>query len=133
VRRGTRTLVAATLVGLLAGGCAHPHDADVGAVASAFYRAYAASEGAAACDRLAPKTKSELEQSAGKACPDAVMEERLPQVSEPFAVEVFGTQAAVKWEGETTFLARFQGEWKVMAAACKPQRGLPYDCTISGG
>jgi hypothetical protein len=127
------TIAATALLGLGLAGCTQPHDEDVRRVASAFYEAYAARDGASTCAHLAPRTRSELEQSAGKRCATAVLEEEVPKVSEPVDVQVFGTQAEVKWNGETTFLARFQSGWKVMAAVCKPQPGRPYDCTISGG
>ena len=102
-------------------------------VATRFYEAYTADDGAAACAELAPKTKSELEQSSGKPCDEAVLEEDVPETSAPLDVHVFGTQARVRWDGETTFLARFQGGWKVMAAACTARPDQPYDCGISGG
>ena len=114
-------------------GCGQPHDEDVHHVASAFYDAYAAQDGAKACTLLVPRTRSELEKSSGKPCPRAVLEVQVPSVSESTDVRVFGTQAEVTWAGETTFLARFQDGWKVMAAACKPVPGHPYDCTIAGG
>jgi hypothetical protein len=113
--------------------CGQPHDEDVEAVARIFYDASSARHGATACSELAPDTKSELEQSSGKPCAEAVVEEDVPTVSDPADVRVFGTQAEVKWTTETTFLARFPDGWKVMAAACTPQRSGPYDCTISGG
>jgi hypothetical protein len=124
----TACLAAAALA-----GCAPAQDKGVRTVAAKFYDAYAAGDGAAACAQLAPKTKNELEQSAGKGCQDAVLEEDVPEVDEPTKVHVFGTQAEISWQGETTFLASFEGGWKVMAAACTPQPGKPYDCTIAGG
>ena len=119
------------LLGL--GGCGQPHDEDVLRVASAFYDALRADDGAEACSLLAPRTLGELEQSAGTSCAAAVLEEEVPVVSSPGETHVFGTQAEVVWEGETTFLARFRDGWKVMAAACTPLEGHPYDCAISGG
>ena len=114
-------------------GCGQVHDDAVRRTATAFYAAHAAGEGTAACDALAPRTRSELEKSAGKPCPTAVLEEDVPAVSDPTDVRVFGTQAEVTWDGETTFLARFRGGWKVMAAACMKQESRPYDCRVSGG
>lgn len=114
-------------------GCVAPHDEDVRAVADAFYTAHTTRDGTVACSQLAPDTKSQLEQSAGQPCADAVIEEEVPNVAEPADVRVFGTQAEVKWRGETTFLARFPAGWKVTAAACRPQPDAPYECLISGG
>jgi hypothetical protein len=129
-------LTGMTIAGLAAvslAGCTPAQDQGVRAAATRFYAAYAEGEGDAACDQLAPKTKSELEQSAGKPCAEALLEKDVPEVDQPMKVQVFGTQAEIGWPGETTFLARFQGGWKVMAAACTPQPGKPYDCMISGG
>ena len=123
----------ATLLAASVAGCGQPHEEEVQEVATAFYDAFSAQDGAEACSRLAPRTMSELEQAAGKPCQAAVLEEKVPSVAAPIEVHVFGTQAEITWDGETTFLARFQDGWKVMAAACKPVSGHPYDCTISGG
>ena len=124
----------ATLV-VVAGvsGCSNERDEAVQAAAQRFYGAYAERDGGAACDQLAPRTKRALEQSAGTPCAEAILEETLPPVESPTDVRVFGTQAQLRWGDETTFLARFQGGWRVTAAACRPQPGRPYDCTISGG
>ena len=123
-----------TMAAVLAvAGCGQPHEQDVEGVAERFYDAYSAEQGGAACRQLAPETRSELEQSSGKPCDEAVIEEDVPTVSDLVHVRVYGTQAQVRWRGETTFLARFPSGWKVMAAACTPQHSGPYACTISGG
>ena len=114
-------------------GCGPVHTDDVRRTAAAFYTAHAERDGAAACDALAPRTRSELESSAGAPCRRAVLAEDVPAVDVPTDLRVFGTQAQVTWRGETTFLARFQGGWKVMAAACTKQPDHPYDCKVSGG
>ena len=124
-------LLAPVLLGL--SGCGHVGQHDVADVAASFYRAYLSSDGTTACQELAPKTKSALEQSAKKPCDQAVLEEDVPRVGKPRQVRVFGTQAQVDYGTDTAFLARFRGGWKVVAASCTPQRGLPYDCQISGG
>ena len=132
----TRVVGTGAALALLTGvvtGCGQVHDDAVRRTAVDFYAALAAGDGTAACDALAPKTRSELEKSAGRPCAKAVLEEDVPGVSDPTDVRVFGTQAEVTWRGETTFLARFQGGWKVMAAACTKRESRPYDCTISGG
>lgn len=123
------------LLVLLAGttGCAAVHDDAVRRTAVEFYAAHAAGDGSTACDRLAPRTKSELEGAAGTPCARAVLAEDVPAVDVPADVRVFGTQAEVVWRDETTFLARFRGGWKVTAAACTPREQHPYDCRLSGG
>lgn len=133
--RATRPAAAAVaaLAALALTGCGSTQAEAVRATARAFYAAHAAGDGARACDRLAPRTRSELAQAAGRPCATAVLEEDVPPVDEPLDVIVFGTQAEVSWDGETTFLSRFRGGWKVMAAACEPRPRQPYDCSISGG
>jgi hypothetical protein len=84
---------------------------------------------------LAPSTRSELEQSAGKPCPEAILEEDVPEASDPTATEVFGTMAQVRYADETAFLTRSDQGWLVLAVACGsrpegPER--PYDCQVKG-
>jgi hypothetical protein len=124
---------ATVLLALTLASCGQAHDDAVRSAASAFYDAYAAGDGVGACARLAPRTRNELEKSEGSPCESAVLKEALPTVADAVAVHVFGTQAEVTWAGETTFLSRFPDGWKVVAADCKPRRGHPYDCMISGG
>jgi hypothetical protein len=132
--KGTRNGAAVVLLLVLLTGCgSQPHEDAVISVAEAFHRAFAEKDGAAACAELAPKTRSELEQSAGKPCAEAVLEEPVSPSTESERVEVFGTQALVGEGKGVTFLAHFPEGWKVMAAACRPSPGEPYDCSISGG
>lgn len=123
-------LVAAALV-LTA--CGSSRDADVADAATAFYAALADGDGAAACDLLAPETRSQLEQSAGQECAQAVLEEELPEPSGAPDVAAFDTNGQARFAGETAFLSRFSDGWKVVAAGCTPRDPRPYDCTLSGG
>lgn len=132
----SRKSAAAASVVLLTGalsGCSNAADGDVRSTATAFYRAVAEHHAMSACAALAPKTRSELEKSAGKPCEDAILEEDIPSVVQPRTVQRFGTMAKVDFDGETAFLARFQDGWKVMAAVCSDQKDKPYDCQIQGG
>jgi hypothetical protein len=128
----TAAWTAALVLLLAVAGCGQPHQAEVLTAAEQFYSAQHAGDGAKACDRLAPKTKSDLEKSAGKPCARAVLEEDVPAIRDPRRVEVFGTMAQVRYGADTAFLARFQGGWKVMAVGCRPQHDKPYDCLIGG-
>jgi len=114
-------------------GCGSSQDPDVRSSAGAFYEAAASGEGPGACSLLAPLTRSELEQSSGQPCAEAIAAERLPQVDEPTDIVAFGTMAQVRYHGETTFLTRFQDGWRVVATACTPGPADVYDCRISGG
>jgi hypothetical protein len=132
-RAAARSCASVLLLLAVAGCSGTPHRAEVLSVAGQSQRAYQSDDGAQACTALAPKTKRELEKSAGKPCAQAVLEEDVPDVGEPQRVEVFGTMAQIRYGAGATFLARFQGGWKVMAAGCRPQHAKPYDCTIQGG
>ncbi len=100
--------------------------------AAAFHAAVARRDGAAACAVLAPQTVSELEQSARQPCPQAVVAEDIPEVAGVRSSKMFGSQAQVRFDGDTVFLSEFDGRWKVVAVACTPRPALPYDCRVKG-
>jgi len=134
--RTSRALAVVALTTLAATGvtaCGSPETQDATRVAQRFARAVDTSGAAAACADLAPATRSELEQSAGKRCPAAILEQHLPHTGAVRSATAYGTMAQVRLRGDTLFLARFQGGWKVMAAGCSPKAGHPYDCTLQGG
>jgi hypothetical protein len=132
-----RRRVAVTLAGLglacATTGCTSGSADTVDSVADRFHAALAAHDGRAGCALLAPETRSELEQSSGKSCPDALLEENVPTTGRPDDTSVFETMAQVRYAGDTVFLSRFPTGWRVMAAACTPQPVGPYDCRLSGG
>jgi hypothetical protein len=103
------------------------------AVADQFQAALASGDGASACALLAAPTADELEKSAGKPCPEAVLDEA--QVSGPRVDgSRFGTMAQVRYRDDVVFLTRGGPDgWQVFAASCRPSPGAPYDCEISGG
>jgi hypothetical protein len=113
-------------------GCGNSQDQTVESVANDFYGAVATRDAAAACAVLAPETRSELEQSEGKPCPQAVLSQNLPEVGAIDGVRVFGTMAQVRYGDETAFLTRFQFGWRVLAAACTPESHQRYDCKLKG-
>lgn len=112
-------------------GCGGSQDDAVRAVVDDFYGAVSADDGQTACAALAPTTRSELEESSGKACAEAVLGEEVPGVTAPTAVEVFGTSAQVRFRGETAFLTRLAEGWRVVSAVCTPAPEH-YDCRIQG-
>lgn len=129
-----RPRVAAVLALVLAvSGCSGARGDDVREVSARFHRALADGDGTAACAMLAPRTRSQLEQAAGRPCAEAVTEEAVPTAAGPAEVQVFGTQAEVRSDRDTLFLARFRDGWKVTAAGCTPRPHEPYDCVLSGG
>ena len=136
VTRPWRTAGAATALVLAVSGCGGVDQGPATDVARRFYTAVQERDGDTACALLAPSTRSELEQSAGKPCPEAVLEEDIPEEGVPTATQVFGTMAQVRYAGETAFLTRSDHGWLVLAAACGdraegPER--PYDCRVKGG
>ncbi|HYH35804.1 MAG TPA: hypothetical protein VD814_11685 [Nocardioides sp.] len=109
--------------------CASDHGA--GAVAEQLLAAASSGDGAAACSLLSPRTRSELEESSGKPCEEAILEEQLT-AEEPVTVSVFETSAQVRFPTSAVFLARFDSGWRVVAAACTPVPNQPYDCSVQG-
>jgi hypothetical protein len=118
---------------LLAGGCGNTQDDAVETVAQRFYSALSDGDGAAVCAVLATRTRDEVEQSEGKPCADAILDEDLPQPGGTERVSTFGTSAQVRYFGETTFLSRFKDGWRVVAASCSPAPGDRYDCLVEAG
>jgi hypothetical protein len=111
-------------------GCGGTQDDAATTVARRLLDAAAAGDGAGACAALAAPTRDELEQSSGKPCEEAVLEEDLGGGDGPAGVEVFDTMAQVVVGAETVFLSRYDGRWRVVAAACTPVPDRPYDCSI---
>jgi hypothetical protein len=102
-------------------------------VADDFYTALAASDWSGACALLAPQTRSELEQSAGTPCAEALAGEDLPDPGALGSSSRYGTMAQTRFSADTVFLGRFGDRWKVVAAGCAPVPGRPYDCRVEGG
>ena len=113
--------------------CGGSQDADATDTARTFYDALSAKDGAAACDLLTPGTRDELEQSSGKKCGVAILDElKSGAPRDGGDVEVYGVMARVHWWDETVFLTRMPDGWRVLAAGCKPIEGDPYDCVVKG-
>jgi hypothetical protein len=128
-RHGTAVLAAASCV-LLLGGCAGAQDDAAGSAAERLLTSAGQGDGAAACDLLAPATRSELEKASGKPCEEAVLDEDLGAGDGPTRVTVFDSMAQVVRGSQTVFLSRFDDAWLVVAAACTPVASRPYDCSI---
>ena len=103
------------------------------AVALRMLQAVEHDDGATACTLLAPDTAAEVEQSNGKSCPEAILDEDLPAPGAVTRTEVYGQQAQVRLSGDTVFLGAFADGWRVVAAGCTPRGERPYDCIVQGG
>jgi len=131
--RGT-VLLALLLAALGLNGCAgqlRSEDAAVEAAAR-FADALRAGDGDAACEVLAASTVSELEESSGKPCAAAVLEEVQPPTLSG-RTDVYGTAAVVRARTGPVFVSRFAGGWRVVAVECTPAPPGPYDCAVQGG
>lgn len=129
----SRWLPALALAALACAGCGDGGAAGPRSVAAAFEEALGSEDGAAACALLAPETRSELEQSAGRPCAEAILGEDLTIVRTPDGSEAYGAMAQVRYEGETLFLAELEDGWRIRAAGCTPAAHSRFDCTIKGG
>ncbi|RJK92638.1 hypothetical protein [Vallicoccus soli] len=120
---------------LLLGGCGTPVEQDAArAAGEGFAAALRAGDGERACALLAPRTLEELESSAGRPCPAAVLSEGLPVPGALVASDVWGRQARLEMARDVLFVAVAPGGWRVTAAGCS-WRGedVPYDCSVQGG
>ena len=121
------------LAGCLAGCGSAGGRADAAtAVATRLLTATAGRDGESACAVLAPETVAELEQSADKPCPQAILDEDLPEPGPVTGASVYGQWAQVRLTGDTVFLAVFADGWRVVAAGCSPRDDRPYDCVLQG-
>ena len=123
-------LTAVGAVAVLATACGGAQDPDVARVATGLLDAVDSGDGAGACALLAPPVRTELEDTSGSPCAEAVLEEDVGAPSDTTEVEVFDTMARAVVGSESLFLSRFDGRWLVVAAACDPVAGKPYDCAV---
>ena len=128
---GLRSCGAVAVALMLLTGCgASPSPAKE--TATRFTAAVAQARWRQACGLLTPRTRYELEQSAGSKCPKALSDEDLPRAGDVRGSSRFGTMAQVRFRGDTVFVARFGKVWRVSAAGCRKVPDHPYDCTLEG-
>jgi hypothetical protein len=127
--------ILASLAVLATAGCGSVDDRGDAASAAAvqMLSAVANNDGADACVLLAPDTVSGLEESAGKPCAEAILEEDLAAPGSVTGADVYGQWAQVRLTDDTVFLGVFPGGWRVVAAGCTAREELPYDCTLQRG
>jgi hypothetical protein len=129
------SFVVMCVVVLAAAGCGSvdDHGSAASATAVRMRAAIDKKDGATACTLLAPDTASEVAESAGKACADAILEEDLPTAGTVVDSAVYGQWAQVRLADDTMFLGAFPDGWRVVAAGCTPRGDRPYDCALQGG
>jgi hypothetical protein len=111
--------------------CGSASDGAVLARAAHFYDSLAAGDGAGACADLAPRARRALQEDEQQDCAQAILAQKIPEVSGRGEVEVFSSMAQVVHRSETLFLSRFGDRWLVVAAGCTPTSAdLPHDCAI---
>jgi hypothetical protein len=131
VKRRIIALAGCAVLGLGACGAPASETKAVAAGAQAFETAVMNGRGAEACARLAPGTADEVAKSSGSPCARSILSVRL-RGGEVSSVAVYGLQAEVVLSTDTVFLSRFEDGWRVIAAACTPQQGKPFDCLVKG-
>ena len=128
--RGTWLGAVALASAALLTSCGGTQDDAAGSVAQQLLSDAAQQRGDKACSLLAPAAREELADSSGRPCAEAILEEGLGASASPVDVRVYDPMAHVRFATDTVFLSRFDGERLVVAAACVPRAGGPYDCDI---
>ncbi|MCA2221771.1 hypothetical protein [Nonomuraea aurantiaca] len=122
-----RMLLAVLSTALIA-GCAVDATAPA-RTAERFHAALAAHQEDAACALLSQQTAEKLPDP-GQTCADALRELKLGAAGPITSARVWGDDAQVRLAGDTVFLHRYSGGWRVTAASCRPRGDRPYDCGV---
>lgn len=123
-----RVTLCALLLALALGGCGTADDSEQARNAVIrFYHALDEHRGGAACAELSASTISQLESQSGQRCERAVTRLQL-QGGAVSRAQVFITNAKVDvTSGESAYLGREAGGWKLSAIGCRPEAGKPRD------
>jgi hypothetical protein len=124
-------LLVALAAPVLLTGCVPSGQAEALGAGNAFQAALRSQNGAAACDLLAPETRTDLERGSAQACPQVLTRRSLP-TGAGTSIQVWGGNAQLRLASGVVFLAKFRTGWKVTAAGCTPRQDQPYDCTVAG-
>jgi hypothetical protein len=119
--------VAAVLAGATLMGCTAQSDQDSAAATAARFLAAAATDPAAACALLTPRTRTDLEVSEGAKCVEALPDGLGGGVEH---ADTWSDQARVDTDNGVLFLSEFESGWLVAAAGCRPNGDAPYLCVL---
>jgi hypothetical protein len=125
VRRWTwpvAVFTAATLV-----GCAAQSSQDSAAATAARFLDATATDPAAACALLTPRTRADLETAEGARCVEALPDGLGGGVEH---ADTWSDQARVDTDNGVLFLSEFESGWLVAAAGCRPNGDAPYLCLL---
>ena len=96
-------------------------------VVERFYDAVREDDGQAACGQLGKSLREQVESQTGQECRAAITRFDYDGGA-VVSAEVYVTNAKVDLRsGESAFLARESGGWKLSAIACMPEKGKPAD------
>jgi uncharacterized lipoprotein NlpE involved in copper resistance len=117
------TLCAGALV-----ACASQSGQDGATAAAERFLHAAATDPAAACALLTPRTRAELETSEGQPCAQA-----LPTLDGTVGhADTWSDQARVDTDDGTLYLTEFDTDWLVSAAGCRSDGDAPALCVLGG-
>ena len=124
-------LAVVMLAGLVAGCGRQPGEDAVSRAAGQWLTAAQGQDAAAMCRLLTPAA-AESATTGDETCQQALGDLDLPGDGPVGAVQVWGDQALVRTGGDTLFLTRLSGGWRVNAAGCRQRGDEPYDCDVEG-
>ena len=130
-----RAVPVLALLALVAPGCGTSDDqGQARASVERFYDAVRADDGAGACEQLSESLLEQVESQTQQPCRGVIT--RLEyEGGAVVRTQVFATNAKVDLRsGETAFVSREAGGWKLSAIGCKAEKGKPadrpFDCEV---
>ena len=128
MQRALLVLVLLAAPAVLAAGCGTSDDRDqVRAVVERFYDAVRSDDPDAACAELSESLLEQVESQSQQPC-ERVITRLQYEGGAIVGAEVYITNAKVDLRsGESAFLGRENGGWKLSAIACRAEKGKPAD------
>lgn len=132
MKAGLELALLGAMAALAVSGCGATDSDSARAAAERFYGAFAAKDGAAACEQLSESTREQLVEDEQKPCEQAVLGLKLSG-ERAVADQAYITESKVELDGgDSAFLEETPDGWRVTAAGCKPvdEQEAPYDCEV---